>query len=77
MIESKLNLLEQATMHSPIQDHLKLKAIRDTKKLLNQIDFNAEVVPLENSTKLEKLLVFLKGNLLTKDESKLVEELTR
>ena len=75
MIESKLILIEQATLNNPTPDHLKLEAIRETKKLLTQIDFNAEVVPMESESKLKELLIYLKGNLLTKEESKLVEEL--
>ncbi len=75
MIESKLILIEQATINNPTQDYLKLKAIRETKKLLTQINFNAEVVPMESSIKLKEILIYLKGALLTKEESKLVEEL--
>ncbi len=75
MIESKLFLIEQATINNPTPDHLKIKAIRETKKLLNQIDFNAEVVPMESESKLKELLISLKGTLLTKMESKLVKEL--
>tara|TARA_R110000772_G_scaffold134969_1_gene243626 strand:+ start:16 stop:249 length:234 start_codon:yes stop_codon:yes gene_type:complete len=75
MIESKLILIEQATINNPTKNPLKLNAIRETKKLLTQIDFNAEIVPMECSIKLKELLTFLKGTLLTKEESKLAEEL--
>jgi hypothetical protein len=75
MIESKLLLIEQATMNNLTQDYLKLKAIRDTKEQLTQIDVNAEVVPMENESKLKELLIDLKGTLLTKEELRLVEEL--
>jgi hypothetical protein len=67
MIESKLLLIEQATMNNLTQDYLKLKAIRDTKELLTQIDVNAEVVRMENESKLKELLIDLKGTLLTKE----------
>ncbi len=68
-------MIEQGTINNPIQDHLKLKAIREIKKLLTKIDFNAEVVPMESESKLKELLISLKGTLLTKEESKLVKEL--
>ncbi len=68
-------MIEQGTINNPIQDHLKLKAIREIKKLLTKIDFTAEVVPMESESKLKELLISLKGTLLTKEESKLVKEL--
>jgi hypothetical protein len=67
MIESKLLLIEQATMNNLTQDYLKLKAIRDNKELLTQIDVNAEVFRMENESKLKELLIDLKGTLLTKE----------
>jgi hypothetical protein len=68
-------MIEQGTINNPIQDHLKLKAIREIKRLFTQIDFNAEVVPMDSSIKLKELLISIKGTQLTKEESKLVEEL--
>ncbi len=68
-------MIEQGTLNNPIQDHLKLKAIQEIKKLFTQIDFNAEVVPMDSSIKLKELLTSLKGTQLTEEESKLVEEL--
>ncbi len=75
MIKYKLIMIEQGTLNNPIQDPLKLKAIREIKRLFTQIDFNAEVVPMDSSTKLKELLISIKGTQLTKEESKLVEEL--
>lgn len=76
MIQAKLLLLESVTGNDRnIQDQMRLQAIREIKNLLMQIDFNAEVVPTENSNKLKELLVSLKGSQLTKSEDKLVNEL--
>ena len=75
MIESKLIIIEQAARNNPAQNHLKLEAIEQTKRLLTQIDLNAEVVPMVSYIKLEALLISLKGAILTKEESELVAEL--
>jgi len=76
MIQTKLLLIEYAAYNDPIaQDHKKMQAIRGIKELLMKIDFNAEVIPLEDPNKLNILLVSLKGEALTTDESKLINEL--
>ncbi len=75
MIELKLALIEKIAMTNPKKNHLKLKVIKDVKRLFAQIDFNAELLPTESAHKLKLLLIFLKGTQLTNEESKLVEEL--
>ena len=75
MIELKLTLIEKIAMTNPKKNPLKLKAIKDVKRLFAQIDFNAELLPTESAVKLTALLIFLKGTQLTNEESKLVEEL--
>ena len=75
MIELKLALIEKIAMTNPKKNPLKLKAIKDVKRLFAQIDFNAELLPTESAHKLTALLIFLKGTQLTNEESKLVEEL--
>jgi len=54
-----------------------LESIRSIRKLLRQIDFSSEVVPIEDKEKLQRLLISLKGDTLTKDELVLMEELTK
>ena len=75
MIELKLAFIEKIAMTNPKKNPLKLKAIKDVKRLFAQIDFNAELLPTESAHKLKLLLIFLKGTQLTNEESKLVEEL--
>ena len=75
MIELKLAFIEKIAMKNPKKNPLKLKAIKDVKRLFAQIDFNAELLPTESAVKLTALLIFLKGTQLTNEESKLVEEL--
>ena len=67
--------MEQGTINNPVQDHIKLKAIQEIKRLFTQIDFKAEVVPMDSAIKLKELLISIKGTQLTKEESKIVEEL--
>ena len=53
----------------------KIQTIQDVKDLLDQIDFDSEVIPMENKEKMEELLISLKGKHLTISESQLVNEI--
>ncbi|MCF6308368.1 MAG: hypothetical protein L3J09_10470 [Flavobacteriaceae bacterium] len=75
MIQTKLLLLEYATVNDTAQNHWKLAAIRSIKNLLLHLDLNAEVVPVNNASRLQNLLSSLKGEDLNDEENKLVEEL--
>ena len=75
MIQTKLLLIEYDTVNNPEQDLLKLKTIRSVRNLLMKIDFISESVPLESVDKLKELLVSLKGDRLTNEESMIAEEL--
>ncbi len=75
MLQTKLLLIEYATVNGKDKNHWKLAAIRSIKNLLLQIDFNVEVIPDTNSDRLQNLLCSLKGESLTKEEKILVEEL--
>jgi len=76
MIIEKL-LLAENTVKQNIKLSIRvLASIRSIRKLLRQIDFTSEVVPVEDKEKLNKLLVSLKSNMLNNDETALVEEIT-
>ena len=75
MIKIKLDLVEFEMLKNPKQNQEKLSAVQNIKKLIEKIDFEAEVVPMQNKTKLNKLLISLKGSFLTEEESKIIEEL--
>ena len=75
MIKIKLDLVEFEMLKNPIKNLEKLSAVQNIKKLIEKIDFEAEVVPMQNKTKLNKLLISLKGSFLTEEESKIIEEL--
>ena len=69
MIKIKLDLVEFEMLKNPIQNQEKLRAVKNIKKLIEKIDFEAEVVPMQNKTKLNKLLISLKGSFLTSSSS--------
>ncbi len=77
MILDKLLLAENTIKENMKLNIQVLAAIRSIRKLLRQIDFTSEVVPVEDKEKLNKLLVSLKGNMLNNYETVLVEEITK
>jgi hypothetical protein len=53
----------------------RLEAIRSIRKLLSEVDFTAEVVPVEDKDRLIRLLVSLKGHALTDNELEVINEI--
>ena len=76
MILEKIIQTENVAKHAIKISVRKLAVIRSIRKLLNQIDFSSEIVPIEDKESLERLFVSLKGKTLDKDEKELIEELT-
>ena len=75
MIQTKLLLIEYSIINESKNNQWKLKTVRLIRDLLAQIDFSAEVVPVENVNKLTGLLTSLKGSDLNHEEKLLVKEL--
>ena len=75
LIQTKLLVIEYATINNKEENELKINAIKEIRDALLQIDFMAEFVPLESVDKLSQLLISLKGNELTEEEVELVKEL--
>jgi len=75
MIIEKLSKIEAAAKYNIYSEYRKIETIIRFKELLNQIDFSSEVVPVEDSERLKKLLISLKGQDLNEYETKLVEEI--
>lgn len=73
MIE-KLMLTEYALQGNLIRAQVKLLAVKSIKKLLSEIDFNAEEIP-DDAEKFRQLLVSLKGELLTDLEKEIVNDM--
>jgi len=57
------------------KDEKKLSTISGLKRLLRQIDFNVEVIPLEDEGRLLNLFSSLKNNPLSLQEKVLIKEL--
>jgi len=75
MILAKLLLMQYDTVNTEQKDEKKLNTISELKRLLRQIDFNVEVVPLEDEDRLLKLFSSLKNNPLSIQEKVLIKEL--
>ena len=76
MILEKLKVAEKSVKKNINMEKRRMEAIISIKKLLEQIDFKAEVVPVEDRDKLSNLLVSLKGGKLDCAEVELVGLLT-
>ncbi|MFL0352211.1 hypothetical protein [Xanthomarina sp. GH4-25] len=77
MIQTKILFIEQDVERNSPENSELLVAVRSIKKLLNQIDFQAEVVPLESTKKLSNLLESLKNEPLSNSERLLVKKLVK
>ncbi len=76
MINTKLLLLEYVAHNENGQGHAKLEAIKSIKGIISQIDFTAEVVPIDDPERLIKLLVSLKGEQLTGNEIDIIYDIS-
>jgi pantothenate synthetase len=77
MIQAKILFLESELDKNPFENKDMLQSVRSLKELLNQIDFNAEVVPTENIKKLNCLFESLKKDTLTKQEKLLIKKIAK
>jgi hypothetical protein len=73
MVE-KLMLMEYALQHNLNRAQVKLLALKSIKKLLSEVDFNAEEIP-DDSERFRKLIESLKGGQITTLEMEIVNEL--
>ena len=72
MILDKLSIIELEIRSNIYKEQNKLAAIKSLQNLLDQIDFDVEIVPMEDFEKLSKFLDSLKGNALNEEESELL-----
>ena len=75
MILDKLTSIELEVKSNIYKEQNKLVAIKTLQDLLDQIDFNSEIVPMENIEKLSRLLNSLKGRALNEEERELLSRL--
>ncbi|MCX7551887.1 hypothetical protein [Xanthomarina sp. F2636L] len=77
MIRAKLLFIEEELKKQPVQNLEFLEALYTIKNLINQIDFSAEVVPVEDIKKVNKLFKSLKKDSLTKTEKLIIKQLVK
>ncbi len=75
MILDKLTMAEQTAKENIKISIRRISAAKSIKKLLEQIDFSSEVVPLEDEERLSQLMTTLKGKSLDDAEKELIKEL--
>lgn len=71
MIIEKICVLEYGMMNNS----LKWEAIKQLKEAVKQIDFNSEVIPLNNYNRLVKIFESLLNRRLNQDEKTIIEYL--
>ncbi|HLV38609.1 hypothetical protein [Xanthomarina sp.] len=77
MIQAKILFLQQELKRNPEKNKGLLETIDNLENLLNQIDLNAEVVPVQNVQKLNKLFESLKNEPLAKQEKLIIRQLVK
>ena len=75
MIKEILIAIEQDTKDRVYREQKSLVAVKTVIELVNQIDHDVEVVPLEDKDRLSRLLVSLKGSQLNDEEHRLIEKI--
>jgi len=73
MIQDILTDIEMDVKYKIYTEQKNLIAVKNLKEILNQIDHEAEVVPVVDKDKLSSLLVLLKGQSLSDDEYRMIE----
>ena len=77
MIQKLLTDIENEVADRIDTEEKNLEAVKEMKLLLDQIDYEAEVVPFEDKERLSRLLVSLKGAALNDNENLLVEKISK
>lgn len=72
MIQELLSETEMNIQHQLTIVNGDLNAVQRIKNLVDQLDHDAEVVPLENKERFVRLLVSLKGKVLDEEEYRIV-----
>lgn len=77
MILEKLAKALNDTQNRIEQEDERLNAIKSISEMLSEIDFTAEEVPIEDESRLSRLLVSLKGKPLAQNEIDLINEIVK
>ena len=77
MILEKLAIIELEVKNNIYKEKNILDAIESIRKILHQIDFVTELVPIDDIERLSKLLNSLKGNALNEEEIELLKRIIK
>ncbi len=77
MIQELLTHIETEVKYKIYTEQKNLVAVKNLKELLNQIDHEAEVVPLEDKNRLTNLMVSLKGQALSDVEERMIDRIIK
>ncbi len=77
MIQKILAEIEIEVKYRIYYEQKNLTAVKNLKELVDQIDFNAEVVPLQDKNRLSKLLISLKGSELNENENEMIDQIMK
>lgn len=77
MITASISNVKLATCYKISREIIKLNAIKSIENLISTIDFSAEIVPIEDFEKLQKLLTSLKGKELSLTEIEIIKEISK
>ncbi len=75
MIYARLETLEKEILENDKEADGKLKVIRRFQEWLRQVDRETEIIPINHVSRVNELMASLKGEALTREEQKLVEEI--
>jgi len=75
MILDKLYQIEEKSKLSIKKEKERINTVKSMRRLLNQIDFSSEVVPIKDIKHLTMLISSLKGKILTEEEMNIINEL--
>jgi len=76
MIKTNIVLRKYLSLNS-LKDHVNIKAARNIKELLAQIDLSVEVIPENNLDMFSRLISSLKKEELSKDELRIIKEIVQ
>lgn len=77
MIRNLLSEIEVEIKYRIYREKKYLNALKNIKESLNQIDFDAEIVPVDNKSKLIQLFTSLKTEDLIEDELYLIDQIVQ
>lgn len=77
MIRNLLSEIEVEIKYRIYREKKYLSALKNIKESLNQIDFDAEIVPVDNKSKLIQLFTSLKTEDLIEDELYLIDQIVQ